>query len=141
MSRLNRERLQKLSEQHLEDARILLEQRRWPGAYYLGGYCIECAIKACVAKQIRAEDFPEKNFVNKAYTHNLADLVKLAGLEPARIDKCKTSSGFELYWSVIEKWSEESRYDSSIQEQEARDLLKAISDNQEGVLPWIKLHW
>jgi hypothetical protein len=67
--------------------------------------------------------------------------VGLAELEQARIDKAKSSLDFKLNWAVILEWSEESRYDLSTGDREARNLIHAINDNQEGVLPWIKLHW
>jgi HEPN domain-containing protein len=140
MIRLNRELLQQLSEQHLADAQVLLEQRRWPGAYYLAGYSVECALKACIAKLTKVHDFPHKDSP-KAFTHRLDVLVGLAELEQARIDKAKSSLDFKLNWAVILEWSEESRYDLSAEDREARNLIHAISDNQEGVLPWIKLHW
>ena len=140
MIRLNRELLQQLSEQHLGDAQVLLEQRRWPGAYYLAGYSVECALKACIAKLTKAHDFPHKDSP-KVFTHRLEVLVGLAELEQTRIDNVKSSLDFKLNWAVILEWSEESRYDLSTGEREARNLIQAISDNQEGVLPWIKLHW
>jgi HEPN domain-containing protein len=140
MIRLNRELLQQLSEQHLADAQVLLEQRRWPGAYYLAGYSVECALKACIAKLTKVHDFPHKDSP-KAFTHRLDVLVGLAELEQARIDKAKSPLDFKLNWAVILEWSEESRYDLSTGDREARNLIHAISDNQEGVLPWIKLHW
>jgi hypothetical protein len=140
MIRLNREILQQLSEQHLGDAQVLFERKRWPGAYYLAGYSVECALKACIAKLTKAHDFPHKDS-SKVFTHKFDILVGLAELETVRIEKCKTSRSFDLYWAHVGKWSEESRYDSTRGEQEAYDMIRAISDNQEGVLPWIKLHW
>ncbi len=41
----------------------------WEGTYYLAGYAVECALKACIAKQIIAEDFPDKER-NKAFHAN-----------------------------------------------------------------------
>jgi hypothetical protein len=139
--RLNRELLQQLSEQHLGDAQVLLDQKRWPGAYYLAGYSVECALKACIAKLTKVHDFPDRDFARDIYTHELAILVGLAELDKARIEKCKRSPTFDLHWRRVKFWSEESRYNTSNGYQEARDLIRAISDNQEGVLPWIKLHW
>ena len=141
MIRLNRELLQQLSEQHLGDAQVLLDQERWPGAYYLAGYSVECALKACIAKLTRVHDFPDRDFARDIYTHKLAILVGLAELDKARIEKCKASPTFDLHWRRVKFWSEESRYDTFNGQPEARDLIRAISDNQEGVLPWIKLHW
>jgi len=33
------------------------------GAYYLAGYAVECAIKACIAKGTRRYEFPDKRKV------------------------------------------------------------------------------
>jgi hypothetical protein len=109
MIRLNRKLLQELSEQHLGDAQALFQQRRWAGAYYLAGYSVECALKACIAKLTKAHDFPHKDS-SKVFTHRFDILVGLAELEQARIDRCKTSRTFDLYWMQVERWSEESRY-------------------------------
>ncbi len=96
MIRLNRELLQRLSEQHLGDAQALLELKRWPGAYYLAGYSVECALKACIAKLTKVHDFPDRDFARDIYTHRLAVLVGLAELEKARIAKCRASPTFDL---------------------------------------------
>ena len=141
MIRLNRELLQQLSEQHLADAQVLLDQERWPGAYYLAWYSVECALKACMAKLTKVHDFPDRDFARDIYTHKLVILVGLAELEQARIEKCRVSPAFDLNWRQVKGWSEESRYDTTKGEQEAQDLVRAISDNQEGVLQWIKPHW
>jgi hypothetical protein len=140
MIRLNRELLQQLSEQHLGDAQVLLSQKRWPGAYHLAGYSVECALKACIAKLTKIHDFPHKDSI-KVFTHRFDILVGLAELEQSRIDKAKAYRDFKLSWAEVLKWSEESRYDLSTGEREAKNLINAISDNQGGVLPWIKLHW
>lgn len=140
MIRLNRELLQQLSGQHLADAQILLEQKRWPGAYYLAGYSVECALKACIAKLTKVHDFPHKDSA-KAFTHRFDTLVGLTQMETAKIEKCRKSALFDLYWTLAEQWSEESRYEASREEQEAYDLIRAISDNEDGLLSWIKLHW
>jgi hypothetical protein len=62
-------------------------------------------------------------------------------MEQERIEKCGVSPAFDLNWKHVKSWSEESRYDTTKGEQEAQDLVRAISDNQQGVLPWIKPHW
>src|SRR5271163_4966598 len=98
MIRLNRELLQQLSEQHLGDAQVLLQEKRWPRSYYLAGYSVECALKACIAKQTKAYDFPHKDSP-KVFTHRFEILVELAELEQARIDKAKSSRDFKLSWA------------------------------------------
>jgi HEPN domain len=58
--RLNRSSLQTLAELRREDARVLLENGRFEAAYYLAGYAVECAFKACLAKRTQEYDFPGK---------------------------------------------------------------------------------
>ena len=42
------------------------------GAYYLAGYAVECAIKACIAKKTRKSEWPPKpEDVRKMYSHDL----------------------------------------------------------------------
>jgi len=66
---MDRTDLQILADARIEDAKVLLNGRRWAAAYYLLGYAVECALKACAAKQFRQHEVPEKTFVNDFYTH------------------------------------------------------------------------
>ncbi|MGB9492899.1 MAG: hypothetical protein WCA92_20730, partial [Terriglobales bacterium] len=77
IARLNRNTLRKLAESRLEEARILLDNRQWTGAYYLTGLAIECALKSCLASEVKQHDFPDKQFVNAMYVYNLENLFKL----------------------------------------------------------------
>jgi HEPN domain-containing protein len=43
--------LQRLSRLRIRDAKILLKNGAHESAYYLAGYAVECALKACIAKQ------------------------------------------------------------------------------------------
>jgi hypothetical protein len=78
---MDRTKLQGLAELRLGDAEALLAVRRWDGAYYLLGYCVECALKACVAKQFRQYDVPDRKLVNAFYTHDLEELLNLSGVK------------------------------------------------------------
>lgn len=80
---MERTQLQRLAETRLSDAEVLLSAQRWDAAYYLLGYCVECALKACIARQFRADDVPDRKLVNSFYTHELDKLLDIAGL---RID-------------------------------------------------------
>jgi hypothetical protein len=46
-----------------------------------GGYAVECALKACIAKETQRYEFPEKKRVYASYTHNFKDLVRVARLQ------------------------------------------------------------
>src|SRR5690242_7885063 len=43
----------KLAEIRMAEARTLLKARHYDGAYYLAGYAVECALKACIAKRTK----------------------------------------------------------------------------------------
>jgi len=79
---VDREQLQQLAELRLEDAEALIASGRWAAAYYLLGYSVECALKACVARQFREHEVPERKLVNSFYTHSLVELLVISGLEP-----------------------------------------------------------
>jgi AbiV family abortive infection protein len=138
---LDRTKLQRLADQYARDAQILFEAGAWSSAYYLAGYSIECALKACIADQIRAHIIPDREQVRDFYTHDLTKLLKLAELQGELLAQMARSSVFAKNWAAVsEGWSESSRYEQR-NEVMARVLLSAISDTRDGVLQWIKLHW
>jgi HEPN domain-containing protein len=48
---MNRDTLQRISNQRRREVAVLLEAGLYAGAYYLAGYAVECALKACIAKK------------------------------------------------------------------------------------------
>ena len=139
--RLNRYALHKLAKRYAEDADILLQNGRWSSAYYLAGYAVECALKACIAKQFREHDFPDKQIVNRSHTHDLRELVRLAELESALEERGRQQDAFRDNWdNVVVKWKETSRYEQPIQAT-AEELVRAVRDPKEGVLPWLEQQW
>ena len=123
----------------LNDAKLLLKNRRYGAAYYVAGYVVECALKACLAKKVRRYEFPPKHEVVKKsfYTHDLQDLAKACGLMDV-LEKGTTQ--LQAHWTTIKDWSEESRYDLGAGKQ-AKDILLAIDDPVDGVLQCIKHYW
>jgi HEPN domain-containing protein len=79
---LMRRQFQRLAELRAGEALVLVQNRKEQGAYYLAGYAVECALKACIAKLTKRNEFPLKpEYVRKTYTHDLSELLRLAGLE------------------------------------------------------------
>ena len=136
---MNRQDLQNLALTRLEEVEVLLNNHKYSGAYYLSGYVIECALKACIAKQTQEFDFPDKKTVMDSYTHDLEKLVKVAKLEK-QLKSLLNDPGFSLRWSMVKDWSEESRYQTH-NRQEALDIYSAITDPNHGVLQWLQQHW
>ncbi len=77
---MNRADLQKLSNMRIREAKILFAAGEHSGAYYLAGYAVECALKACIAKGVQRYDFPDKSLAQESYSHDLDKLIKLAKL-------------------------------------------------------------
>ena len=137
---MNRSDLQRLSNARLREARILFRAGEHGGAYYLAGYAVECALKACIAKRTQRFDFPDKSRVMQSYTHNLRELFKLAELNDHLETAKKESRNFAAGWDEICKWTEESRY-SARTRNDAEAILDAIAGRKDGVLQWIKHYW
>lgn len=137
---MDRGRLLELSRIRLQEAQILLHAGRWDGAYYLCGYAVECALKACIAKRVRRYDFPDRDLATQSYSHNLSQLVRVAGLELLLNAEVASNPAFAVNWLIVKGWSERSRYERR-QAQEARNLYGAIADRRSGVLRWIRRHW
>jgi hypothetical protein len=135
---MNKTELENITTIRIKEAEILLMADCYQGAYYLAGYALECTLKACIARQVKEFDFPDKKLTNASYTHKLADLVITAGLKQKLTEQEKQNEEFKLNWAVVIEWSEESRYKFAITKQEAHDLFSAITDNESGILPWLK---
>jgi HEPN domain-containing protein len=79
---LNRGDFQALAQIRLVEAKTLLDTGRFDGAYYLAGYAVECALKACISRLTREFDFPpDRRSLENIYTHNLVRLVAGTGWE------------------------------------------------------------
>jgi HEPN domain-containing protein len=137
---VNRQEFQQLAGVRLKEARALLQSGHSDGAYYLAGYAVECAIKACIAKETRRHEFPDKRKVDASYSHNLKELIKVAALEGVRSDRAKHDPEFRKCWDTVEIWTERARYQRH-SPGAARDLLAAITRRRHGVISWLRLHW
>lgn len=118
-----------------------MDARHWEGAYYLAGYSVECALKACIAKQVKQHDFPDLNTVNRSYTHDLEKLIGLAGLKERLKNDFNEIDGLEVNWSIVKDWSEAARYSPTVAETLARDMYNACSERTNGVLTWLRQSW
>jgi HEPN domain-containing protein len=137
---MNRSDFIKLTELRLHEAKVLLDAEKFDGAYYLCGYIVECALKACIANKTREYDFPDLKLVKDSHTHNLVTLMELSGLKSDFDKEIKRDTGFRDYWSVVKDWNEISRYECH-ENNSACALYQAVADEEKGVLQWIKQRW
>jgi len=132
--------LQANAQAKLDDAVVLLKHGRFSNAYYLAGYAVEIALKACIAKQVSAETIPDREFITNIFNHKLMVLIGLAGLKVPLTERQKADDLFAANWGIVAEWSPEARYDAW-DPTSAQTLLNAIADPKAGVFQWIKTHW
>jgi HEPN domain-containing protein len=135
----SRAEFKKLALTRLDDARVLLKNRRYSAAYYVAGYVVECALKACLAKKTQRYQFPpEPDRVRRSYyTHDLQALAKECGLLDV-LEKGHPQLG--KYWTYVKDWRGTKRYDPDAGLL-AKDILRAIEDPAARVLQCIKHYW
>lgn len=136
---LTRRHFQRLAELRAKEAGSLSKSRNQLGAYYLAGYAVECALKACIAKKTRRHEFPrDRKYAERVFTHDLQALLKEAGLNDLLERDMKANKALGANWNTVKTWSEQSRYE--ISGLKGKDLYLAITAT-DGVLPWIKKLW
>ena len=139
--------LKKLTQLRLKEAKALCSTKLYDGSCYLAGYCIELALKAAICKRMGTPNFfgtirPETARAFKI--HNLEELITLAGLYTQFNERVNTNIQFGNNWSFIKttiNWSEQLRYQMGRNQVETQMMLLALTDPQNGILPWIKKHW
>lgn len=137
---MDRYDFQNLARIRTREARALIKQKHYNGAYYLLGYSIECGLKACIAKKTKKYEFPDKKAVIKSYTHKLQELIEAAGLSSKLALEIQNDKVFGVNWATIKDWSEESRYEVH-DDKKTKDMYLAVSDRKHGVLKWIRQYW
>jgi hypothetical protein len=138
---MNRNDLQEISKLRLKEGRLLLDNGFYSGAYYLLGYSIECAIKACIAKKVKKYDFPEKDLALRSYEHDLTTLLKTAGLWQRLTHDMNVNPLLEGNWANVKDWSVTTRYISNIAANKAKDFYTSYAVRKHGIYSWIKKFW
>jgi hypothetical protein len=106
----------------------------------LAGYAIECALKAKIASEFRAEAIPRLALVRDVHTHDLARLLSLAGLKDELEADMETNANLKECWTIVTGWSEHARYGIST-DQAAGAMVDAVEADGEGLLPWLRNRW
>ena len=125
----------------LKEAKILLQNQCWEGAYYLAGYAAECALKSCIAKHTQRHEFPDWDRVKDSYTHNLETLIRLAELTEVVKDAATKYPELNANWKIVREWGKENRRYERASRTDAEELLRAVGDRSHGVLRWLRQYW
>jgi HEPN domain-containing protein len=136
----NRREFQKLARMRLSDARALINRGNLEGAYYLTGLAVECALKACIAKNTKRNDFPPNlNVIRDIYSHDLGKLINAAKLQTALGAERRRNASLDNKWAVVLKdWNVNSRY--AVGGLNAKDLYRAVA-GRNGVTQWLRQRW
>jgi hypothetical protein len=108
-----------LARMRLEDARILLAQKRNRGALYLAGYSVECALKWAITRQREEVYLPASLEIH--------DLDKLMGESGLAAQLQRDSAIAPFFSALVDEWGPQGRYDAGrLDDQKARLLYNQI---------------
>lgn len=134
---MDRTSWRRLSLARQREAKLLLDAEEYAGAYYLLGYAVECALKACIVRALPPRSMPDRKTVAAFYTHELEQLLTLAELRPA----LNADAARRVSWAKVKDWSEQARYREDVTAEDARALYDACVRPGSGVLPWLRKYW
>jgi len=126
--------LQRLSRLRAQEARTLFAAGQHDGANYLAGFAVECALKACIARKTRRYEFPDRDRVLRAWSHNLDQLLHQADLRVVKGD------AIEALWQIVKDWGVDARYTVGKSATETEGFLSAAI-GRKGVVAWLKQYW
>ncbi len=131
-----------LVNKRLDDARILLNNRRYAATIYMSGYALELSLKYRICRIMKfTNGFPEnkaefniyyfdttKTFLRSTIRelrdirhHNLPILLRYSG------EQINIETNFIADWDIVKDWNPEMRYlNKIIRRQKAQDFLKSI---------------
>jgi hypothetical protein len=89
---------------------------------------------------MKSEEFPDRAFAEKCWTHNLPQLLGLAGLKATLDAAMRADTDLAGNWDSVKEWNESSRY-ARTSKANAENLYEAITDKKHGVLLWLRQHW
>ncbi len=117
---IRRESLTAVAESRLLDADALVQAGRFTAAVYIGGYTVECYLKAAICKTLDLDELPGTFAV-----HNLEVLLFYSGLNRQIQGHPSAHYAFNKLRDV---WSERVRYE---------DPAKYTKTQAESVINWV----
>jgi len=140
LKELHADELKEIAEARKTESLLLFDNHLYNGSYYLGGYSAECAIKVLIALKMKEFIFPDKNFANAVWTHDLKKLIDKSAISKIFNNKVENDPEFSANWSKVNQWNESSRYEQ-IPVEKANDLINALYDVNKGIYTWLRNNW
>ncbi len=127
--------LKKLGAARLKEARALAEANCHAGAVYLGGYAVECYLKAAICRTLDCNELPA-TFMS----HNLGALLLHAGLR-RKISSVpqvqRNLAAIQGTWAMEGAGAIRYQAPDTLTASDAEDFLKWVA-GRNGVVPWLK---
>lgn len=120
-------RFVRVAKLRFEDARLLFDNERYNGAIYLGGYCVECMLKAIILS-VTLEGNLEETIAwfrgSKAHEYG-----RLKNRYHSNLKGPRFSKRFSINCSIVDSWTSEMRYDPKQMDRSmAEDFLAAVEE-------------
>jgi HEPN domain-containing protein len=124
-----------------DDAQVLFDAAHWRGAMYLGGYSVECLIKAKLMQKfgcrtIRGleEELKDRGLIPTEatmYTHHFESLFRVSGF----LDRLRKDARLWASFTIVNRWVPAWRYDPDLsKKEEAEDFFEAL----DRIASWIR---
>lgn len=135
--------IQTLALQRLAEARVLHQSGFHDGAFYLGGYAVELALKAIICKHLDIDHFFDGNqpYSKPLKVHDYETLLVFAGLQQKHHQHKSRDSAFLKNWQRVATWKSEDRYVANRAPKQVAEFLDAVDHPQNGILTWLQKHW
>jgi len=129
-----RDRLERLVSARLKEASALFESGLFSGVVYLGGYAVECQLKATICKTLKLDELPET-----FKTHDLELLMLHSGVQSILDESTDVSSNFR---KICQFWGRtlEVRYrdPDGVSGEDAKYFMQWVNGTGSGVVPWLQ---
>ena len=133
---ISRDALIEIADSRLAETRALVNAKHWAGAVYLGGYAVECYLKAAICFTLHWD-----GLLPMFKTHDLAGLLRFTGLEPSLREKSPVRQSFVTVVGLWDMYGDETiRYRRPIEVDSATAtrFLACLEDSETGVIPWLR---
>jgi hypothetical protein len=116
--------------ERLKDAEALHHGKRCTGAIYMGGYAIECSLKALICSQDHKDNFKDTGFYEKhphGSLHDLNRLLNYASKYTPLKNMVTYQEPYKSAWSVITQFwqKDELRYWNKLEDTDSSERFLA----------------
>ena len=124
----------KLAATHEQAAKTLCEDKVAAShALFHVGSAMECALKAMIMQRERFNSWPSRSSRPDLYTHDLRDLVQLAGVI------LSASAPEAASWKVVLDWDRNQSYDPKTMPRKVARAWVEAAFGEKGAATWIRM--